>query len=810
MGNKVFKHLPLKRNKLHIWLLMLDSNYVMQGSSCIDASNGFAGDLTITGTSFTANRSPLAVLCASTTNSSSCNMTMADSQFNDNFGAESLAMRLDCGTVSVCNFGWARTTFTNNSIDADSTHASTAAAIIVNAVGTATVLTLSLTSCDFNANDGAGLSAITLSGTVALSACSFLQHRALVNGLQATYINGATSVLLADSLWQGNMLGAMAVAQAQTSVVLARCSILDNIPSPTTLDTVDILMADTSPSSVSIIGSIFTNNSGYAFYASSASVYYAAGAVNIQSNVGYAPLTAIIVVIQDSSFVGNYGFLMPGAVSVFTALNTTMINSTFSSNIGGAIFLSGVQNTMITSSTFDSNYGNGRGDPAFVSAGGGGITWLACTNMQVADSLFVNNSAVNSGGAIHAQGTSSATSAFLATNVVFKGNKALSGSGGAVWVSSTGFAIIESSTFSGCSAAVAGGSVFAGQISGTGATDSLQYSNGVTIIQCNFTDSAAGLLPPGGWLSPDVFAYGPEDVAPALQLQGGGGVYVSQGSGVAVYNCMFSNCSAVRSRGGGLRLRGSQRSDIKSSIFTHCRSAAGGALSANSMLQSAGVLLGINGNMFANNTASTTLPCPVDVCIDMDITLVGTQGDGGAANVDGCDLLLYNRNSFTSNFASGRGGAIFAQRPADSSRIFSYADAQVLDVHPAPASFPHVYSLSFVNNTALVAGGALAMQGFQLTISPPVPSPLWLLDPSTLYTLFQGNTAPAGKQFVGLIQSAWFFFMILHIIQNMYDVLPYSKCRVPTDFDWGLVFLETFLSTIGTNSSRVTHQFRPF
>lgn len=525
---------------------------MIQGSSCIDGSNGFAGNLSITNSTFISNRYPLAVICAG----SSCNMTMTDTAFQDNIGAEASAARFDCGTTTSCSFSCTRCLFSNSSIDSDSAYNATAGALLV--IAAQSSLTLSLSNCSFSNNDGAGLSNNMLSGLVTLSNCSFVAHRAVVGGLQALCISGASSVLLSDSVWQGNMQGAMAIAQAQTRVLLARCSVSDNQPSPLTLDTVDLLMADQSPSTVSILSCSFSNNSGYAINAGI--VYYAAGAVNIQSSSSPPSVSSIAILIQDSSFVGNYGFLMPGSVSVFSALNAVIIRSTFSSNIGGAMYLSDVQDTLVSTSTFTSNYGMGRTDPAFVSAGSGGITWLSCENMQVLNNVFVNNSAVNSGGAIHAQGLSSTRSIFNATGNIFAQNKALSGSGGAIFASFAGFISITSSNFTDCTAAVAGGSVYIGDTYGTNSVN-----NGATIFYCNFTNSAAGFLPAGGWLSSDVFALGPQDVDAQLQVQGGGGIYISQGSGASVQYCIFSSCSAVRSRGGGLAYEGEP--EVRSVFF---------------------------------------------------------------------------------------------------------------------------------------------------------------------------------------------------------------------------------------------------
>ncbi|MEW5313065.1 MAG: hypothetical protein WDW38_004659 [Sanguina aurantia] len=235
-------------------------------------------------------------------------MTMTDTAFSSNMGAEASAVRLDCGTSTLCGFSCTRCSFINNSIDSNSAYNATAGSLLV--IAAQNTLTLSLTSSTFNDNDGAGLSVNTMAGTVTLSSCSFLAHRALVGGLQPLFVAGASSVLLADSVWQGNMLGAMALSQTQTSVALSRCSISDNLPNPTTLDTVDILMADQSPSTVNIIDCAISNNSGYAFNAGT--VYYAAGAVNIQSSSSPPSVSSIVIFIANSSFVANYGFLMPG------------------------------------------------------------------------------------------------------------------------------------------------------------------------------------------------------------------------------------------------------------------------------------------------------------------------------------------------------------------------------------------------------------------------------------------------------------------------------------------------------------------
>lgn len=262
-----------------------------------------------------------------------------------------------------------------------------------------------------------------------------------------------------------------------------------------------------------------------------------------------------------------------------------------------------------------------------------------------------------------------------------------------------------------------------------------------------------GVLPPGGWITdPALFALGPSDIASQPEVQGGGAVYVSQASALSLTHSSFLNCSATQGRGGGLRIRIGQATLLNRVSFQSCSAASGGALSVGSMKQLSGMVTSVLDCAFSSNSASTQLPCNSPDCISLDATLVGTLGDGGAASFDGCAVDLVDSN-FSSNFASGRGGALFAQLPSDTSAVTLLTVPTV--GLPAPKGLPYTYVAQFVGNGAGVAGGAIAMHGYVLNVSAHYNvnalTGIAVLDP-LMYTLFQGNSAPTGEQICTLLQ----------------------------------------------------------
>lgn len=334
------------------------------------------------------------------------------------------------------------------------------------------------------------------------------------------------------------------------------------------------------------------------------------------------------------------------------------------------------------------------------------------------------------------------------SNCSFQHNQALYGSGGAMFVSGVSSFNVDTSNFTNCSAAVAGGSIFASAV----ATVEVAAES-CSIQSSNFFGSLVGVLPTGGWPATANSALGPTKTSTQLQLHGGGAVFLSSFGVVNFENCTFNACSSVRSKGGGLRIRACVRALIKATSFTGCQAATAGALSISSMLQLPGVLVGLLGTTFTNNTASMQLDCPQLACVELDTTLVGAQGDGGAIGIDGSSLLLFNINTFTSNSATGRGGAVFAQRPSGGGLLHFDGDSHRIGDNTAEqstltalAAFPQYLHTSFVNNSALVAGGALAIRGYILSSGTSQS------EAGPVYTLFYGNVSPTGEP---VIKADW-------------------------------------------------------
>lgn len=413
--------------------------------------------------------------------------------------------------------------------------------------------------------------------------------------------------------------------------------------------------------------------------------------------------------------------------------SVTTTSTTFSENRGGALVLSSVPTTLVHQSTFTSNSVGELTDTSVISPGGGGISSQNCRQTVISNSSFDSNVAVYDGGAVFAYSAHNDSSLHI-LGCDFQSDKALLGSGGAIYVSGVSDFNVDSSNFTSCSAAVAGGSVFAVDAP----------TGGISLTLCTFVNSSAGTLPLDMGAQSDTHTEpqsGDAPSQPPSQIQGGGGVFISNRRIFLVNICVFENCSAFRSKGGGLRIRAVRRGIIVSSNFSGCSAAAAGAIAINSMLQGFNVRTGLISNSFINNTASTQLACPSDTCVPLDATLVGTQGDGGAVAMDGCYLILYDVNSFVSNFAAGRGGALFAQRPSDVSALQLAGDAGELNNYTAPGGLPYRFHTSFINNSALIAGGALALHGYAFDLGAPITE----IPDAPLYTLFYGNVAPTGE-----------------------------------------------------------------
>ncbi|MEW5307023.1 MAG: hypothetical protein WDW36_009444 [Sanguina aurantia] len=206
-------------------------------------------------------------------------------------------------------------------------------------------------------------------------------------------------------------------------------------------------------------------------------------------------------------------------------------------------------------------------------------------------------------------------------------------------------------------------------------------------------------------------------------------------------------------QGGAVKARFSGAGQIIDSVFLGNTALSGGAVSLSNMNMGYGEEFEMSNSTFVANSA-VMVPqrnCPTNSCVPNEIVLV--PGSGGAIQISGTALLLSRGCSFISNTAQGRGGALFAELPFDTSiiRITSQQGARigsaVAALTTAPEGLPLTYSIIFLNNTAQVSGGAIAARNYPLSISAAAVVTSTMnstRDTALTYSLFQGNSAPTG------------------------------------------------------------------
>ncbi|MEW5320161.1 MAG: hypothetical protein WDW38_011256 [Sanguina aurantia] len=743
-------------------------------ASCIDASQGFAGNLTVTHSSFTGNGAtdasqpyapPVAVSCSGGASPLSCSIIIQDTLFDSNSGQEALAAGLSCNTTASsqgCSFRVARTSFTHNSLlGYGSSYATpytssnfaavnvTAAALVIKATDTS-AFSLEVDACSFVANTGAGLwvvqerpdSSGTLAGDISITGSSFTGHPALPGGLPAFTVFGARRVAMTNSVWRGNGMGAAALEMIQELLSMGNVTVVDNVANAVAMTSVDILMMDYDPSSVVITGSLFHNNTGSSSLVDSTvpdSPYQGAAAVNIDSHTNQGSMA---VSVSNTNFTSNGGFLSPSALWVTSALVVDITGLVASDNIGGAVLLTSCQTATVSGSLFSGNHGNtgnyGTSPNAPTSPGGGGVTATFCDQVSLHDCVFLNNTALASGGAVFVLSISTLLNI---TSCRFDGNSAWTGYGGAVNGVSVSQLVMHDSHFTSNTAAAAGGA-----LSLKGPADRVHISG------CRFSNDTAGLLSgPGGWVQ-DPFADTLASYLAYPLYRGGGSLFLTEVTLLSIQGSQFHGCSAPHSQGGALRVRFSGAGLIQDCEFVGCTALSGGALSLSNMNMGSGEVFEVRNSSYTGNTAVAVpqAECPVSSCVPNDQQLV--PGSGGAIQINGATLLLSGGCSFVSNSAQGRGGALFAELPFDTSYIQILPQSEdgsgVLGaVQPVTlAGVSYNLSVAFSNNTAQVSGGAIALRNYPLYMSSSVdatsdqPSP----GAGLSYSLFQGNSAPTG------------------------------------------------------------------
>ncbi len=269
----------------------------------------------------------------------------------------------------------------------------------------------------------------------------------------------------------------------------------------------------------------------------------AGGGVWIDNGVGN-------IVIEDSTFTASTAS-GGGALFVFDYPTLAIRDSAFTGNAagggGGAIAVGSVLETTIADSSFTSN-------SAATTFGGAVVLDGGCDTLSVTGSTFTSNSAGDSGGAIYAQDLNGASSI---TGSSFIDNSAADGTGGAVSIARIrGTFEILTSTFNGNSAtddaAFSGGAVAVGQLTNIGAmrVDSSTFSGnsatgspsfgislGITQAEGDLTISSSTFNESGATesyaISLNVFNAGAETSIEFSTIAGPGGVQIQQNPGSA-------------------------------------------------------------------------------------------------------------------------------------------------------------------------------------------------------------------------------------------------------------------------------------
>ena len=311
-------------------------------------------------------------------------------------------------------------------------------------------------------------------------------------------------------------------------------------------------------------------------------------------------------------------------------------------SMGGALaFVRSSGPFFITSCQF---HGNVAG------SNGGALAVMDGVDVQISDSVFLNNSASGDGGALFATNTFDAKgkrSLVTATSTAFRMNTAVL-NGGAVAAEESDAAFIDS-VFDTCLAAE-GGAFFLARSSLRGTRLTLTgntavksgggiYSGASTIDMrsTNFTKNAAAS---GGGLH-IVFSDASLHLAGFFEntatTGNGGGVFSSLKTSLQVFDSQFDANTAPTGEGGGIFVDENKILNIERSFITECSAHAGGGVSLSSM------------------SAATISACEFRNC-----TATGLVGGGGVKSHD-VNTVALSCSWFLGNKAllGGGGGVVW-------------------------------------------------------------------------------------------------------------------------------------------------------
>ena len=492
-------------------------------------------------------------------------------------------------------------------------------------------------------------------------------------------------------------------------------------------------------------GAIFVGDAGMARITTSSfmgnDANRAGGAIEAQSG---ATMTLEVV---SCTFMNNDAGTNPGnggAVHLSGASNIDIINCTFNGNTaveGGGIWnatgnmnVRGSNFMMNVASGDDANQGGGAAfnvsgtlaieggsmntNSATGSSGSGGAIITTGGMLRVAGTLFAGNTSIRAGGAIEDVSGSAMTSQIF--GATFNGNTTggSPGNGGAIHLTGDANIGIFASTFSNNIASSEGGGVW----NGTGTMTVSACTFNANIAQGDNADNGGGaLFNNGGTLlvNRGTSVSGNQ----ATGTSGSGGGLLNLGTATVVQS-FFNNNTANRA-GGGIEDAGAG-----SGSLTVRRSDFQGNDAGTAPGNGGGIHITGAGNStvfkstFTSNTAeegggvwngSGTMDV-VDCTFNLNTATGETKGGGGAFNLSGT-LNVFSGTTFTGNQAtgaSGSGGAILNAKFTDD---------------PSVAAELNVFNVSFTNNTANRAGGAIESAASSATTA------------SIANANFQGNTA---------------------------------------------------------------------
>ena len=419
--------------------------------------------------------------------------------------------------------------------------------------------------------------------------------------------------------------------------------------------------------------------------------------------------------ISGYTFDSNTSKGNAGALQVDSSGKLEVKNSKFCNNSGtngGAIHIAGNAKVKLTGSTAEGNISTFQGNTA--TGNGGALATGGSGTYEISNYVFKENGAAN-GGAIYSQ------IALQVSGSTFTGNTATT-NGGAIWITNGKTATVTNSTFSN-NTANDGGAIYLGEMIETkdedGNVTETTYKTGtLKATGCTFTSNTGSN------------SYG-------------GAIYVMKGS-VEVKTSEFTS-NYAKYQGGAIWVNSEVTATIEDSQFTGntTGSKAGGAI------WSAGELI-LARTQFANNIAGTgggAINSEGGNITAEDCTFTSNQsqngGNGGAiAAVGGAIVELKvsenGASAFTDNVSAGAGGAIHANNAKLSvtgvtfSGNSSAKDGGAINIgngqNYKEADVNKFENVTFTNNTAGSAGGAVVCHGYALTVKN---------------TNFSGNSAAA-------------------------------------------------------------------